>query len=462
MVTATALRARPRAELDAWLETLTPAEADALIYDWPFWARASQRQPVGDWLVWLFMGGRGTGKSRAGAEAVREWVLAGTGQEHIALVGKTPAEVRDVMIANPLKSGLLDVFPPAQRPVYLPSRGAIRFHTGAVAHVYSGEEPNSLRGPAHSHAWCDELPKFQYPSDVWNNLMLGLRAGLSPRCVVTTTPLPIPLLRRIMADPKTVVTRGTTYENLANLAPTFREQVLRLYEGTRLGRQELMGELLEDTPGALWTYERFRHVPAAPPLQQVVVAIDPAVTATAESDETGIVVAGLGEDGCGYVLHDASGRYSPQGWADRALDCAEAFETDHLVAEVNNGGDMVRHTLQLAARARGTFVRVQTITATRGKYLRAEPVAALYEQGRVAHVGPPGTFDKLERQMAEWVPGLASPDRLDALVYSLTTLFVRGRQAAAAQAAEAEPEAPGDVVRAAIQRDGLYWPGGVS
>ena len=369
------------------------------------------------------MGGRGSGKSRTGSETVRQWVYDGA--QHIALVGKTPAEVRDVMIQNPLKSGILDVFPPHEEPRYIPSKSAVRFHTGAVAHIYSGEEPGSLRGPGFTHAWVDELPKFQYPTETYDNLLLALRVGPHPQGVITTTPLPTPLLRRIIADPFTVLSRSSTHDNLPNLSETFRREVLRQYEGTRLERQEIYGELLTDTPGALWTYEMFKRVTEAPEMACVVVAIDPAVTVTEDSDETGIVTAGASEAGHAYVLSDLSGRYSPSGWANKALDEYLRWRADRIVCEVNNGGDMVMHTIQVAAKRRNLFVRVQKITASRGKYLRAEPIAMLYEQGQVSHAG---VFPHLERQMCEWVAGVTSKDdRIDALVYACTVLFIHRR-----------------------------------
>ena len=390
-----------------------------MAYDWAFWRRPCQTLPAGSWLAWLLMGGRGTGKTRTGAETVRHWVCAGA--EHVALIGKTPAEARDVMLKNPDRSGLLDVFPPHQRPVYLPSKAQVRFHTGAIGKVYSGEEPGSLRGPAHSHFWADELPKFQYPTETWDNLMLGLRVGVHPQGIVTTTPLPIALLRRIIADPATTVTRGTTYDNLPFLAPTFQREVLSQYEGTRIGRQELHGELLEDVENALWRYDMFRRATVVPELARVVVGIDPAGSAGRDSDETGIVVAGLSHEGHVYVLADLSGRYRPEQWANKALDAFETFKADRIVAEVNYGGDMVLHTIRMAARQRGIFARVRRITATRSKTIRAEPVSMLYEQGRAFHVGDLKT---LEDQLCQWTQGMSSPDRMDALVFACYDLMV--------------------------------------
>lgn len=450
------------AQREAFLADLTEPERVLLQHQWSLWARDNQLAPPGNWLVWMLMGGRGSGKSRTGAEWIRQRVYDGA--QHLALVGKTPAEVRDVMIQNPLKSGLLDVFPPHERPVYVPSRSAVKFHTGAVAHIYSGEEPGALRGPGHDTFWCDELPKFQYPTETYDNLLLGLRVGPHPQGVVTTTPLPTPLLRRIIADPFTVLSRSSTHDNLLNLSETFKREVLRQYEGTRLERQEIYGELLTDTPGALWQYEVFRRVAEPPAMSCVVVAIDPAVTATEESDETGIVTAGIDEAGHAYVLSDVSGRYSPSAWANKALDEYVRWRADRIVCETNNGGDMVVHTIQVAAKQRGMWVRVQKITASRGKYTRAEPVAALYEQGLIAHVG---VFHQLEQQCCEWVPGLSSPDRMDALVWALTVLFIHRRgvlypEVSDASGSEVEarvrPEAY--TFEQTVVRDGAWLPRG--
>jgi len=271
-------------------------------------------------------------------------------------------------------------------------------------------------------------------------------------------------MHRLAHDPKTVISRMSTYENVA-LHDEFKQEIIRQYEGTRLGRQELHGELLEDVEGALWRYELFRYVPAAPVLEQIVVAIDPAATATDASDETGIIVAGRDEQDRGYVRADLSGRYTPDQWAGKALDAYEMFEADRIVCETNNGGDMVLHTVRTAARARGLQVRVQKVTATRGKYTRAEPVAMLYEQGRIFHVGQPGTFSKLEDQLCQWAPGLnmASPDRLDACVWAFHVLMVlrRGAMAhAGAEVAPAEPvaEAPATTFADTIVRDGVWFP----
>jgi phage terminase large subunit-like protein len=292
---------------------------------------------------------------------------------------------------------------------------------------YSADEPDRLRGPQHDFAWADELAAWRYPQQAWDMLMLGLRLGDRPRIVVTTTPKPIRLIRDLAAAPTTRVTRGSTYDNKKNLAPAFLTAILGKYEGTRLGRQEIYAELLEQADGALWTramVEAARIAPAAQPdLRRVVIAIDPAVTANAHSDETGIVAAGIGYDGLAYVLRDASGRMTADQWARRAVHLYQELDADRIVAETNNGGDLVAVTL----RTVDDRIAFKSVTASKGKRIRAEPVSALYEQGRVKHVG--GGFAALEDQMCNWVPTGAdpSPDRLDALVWALTELALEAQ-----------------------------------
>jgi phage terminase large subunit-like protein len=405
---------------EAALGALDEEASEALLADWQFWARPNQLPPPGDWRIWLLLAGRGFGKTRSGAEWVRRQVEQGKACR-IALVAPTAASARDVMIEG--ESGLLAISPEDKRPSYEPSKRRLTWKNGAIATAFSAEEPDRLRGPQHDAAWCDELAAWHY-AEAWDMLMLGLRLGRDPRCVVTTTPKPVPLIRRLLADKRVALTRGSTYENARNLAPAFLDQIVRRYEGTRLGRQELEAELLEDVPGALWTravIERCR-VPAAPTLRRIVVAIDPATSTGEGADETGIVVAGLGLDGQGYVLDDLSGRYAPHEWARRAIAAYHARQADRVVAEVNNGGDMVEATLRMVDPA----VSYRAVHASRGKAVRAEPVAALYEQGRVRHVG---AFPALEDQMCAMTPDLdrgaaASPDRCDALVWALTDLMV--------------------------------------
>lgn len=385
-------------------------------YDWRTKARPDQLPPDGDWTTWLALAGRGWGKTRTGAEFVREQVENGTAKR-VALVAATSADARDVMIEG--ESGLLSVSPPWFQPTYEPSKRRVTWPNGAIATAYSADEPRRLRGPQHDLAWADELAAWTYP-EAWDQLMLGLRLGSHPRVIVTTTPKPVRVVRELLHSDSTHVTRGSTYDNRANLAPAFFEQIIRRYEGTRLGRQELYAEILDDLPGALWTRAMLEdaHTQTPPDLKRIVVAIDPAVTSGEDSDQTGIIVAGLGVDGLGYVLADRTCRMSPAGWAERALTALDEFQADRIVAEVNNGGDMVEHTIR-SVRRNAPYKKVH---ASRGKRVRAEPIAALYEQARVKHVAG---LSELEDQMVTFLPegNDASPDRVDALVWALTDLF---------------------------------------
>jgi len=384
---------------------------------WSLHARPDQLPPPGNWTTWLLLAGRGAGKTRAGGEHVRCRVEAGQ-WGRVALVAPTAADSRDVMVEG--ESGLLPKAAPWFRPVYEPSKRRLTWPNGAIGTTYSADEPDRLRGPQHDGAWADELAVWRYADEAWAMLMLGLRLGRDPRCVVTTTPRPVRVIRDLLKQPTTVVTTASTYDNRANLAPAFFGQIIRRYENTRLGQQELYAKLLEDAPGALWKRDLLEEtrVMKAPDLVRVVVAIDPAVTATEESDETGIVVAGLGVDGHGYVLDDRSLRASPDGWAREAIAAYHTLRADRIVAEVNNGGDMVENTLRVVDRN----IPYRAIHASRGKQARAEPISALYEQKRVHHVG---TFADLEDQLCQWVPGAEkSPDRLDALVWVLTELML--------------------------------------
>ncbi len=383
-----------------------------------------QKPPPGDWRVWLLLAGRGFGKTRTGAELVRLRVGMRTAR-HVALVAPTAADARDVMVEG--ESGLLAIAPPWNRPEYEPSKRRLTWENGAIATTYSADEPARLRGPQHDFAWCDELAAWRYP-EAWDMLMFGLRLGDDPRAVVTTTPRPTRLIKALVADPKVAVTRGSTYDNKNNLAPAFLEQIVRRYEGTRLGRQELEAEILEDVPGALWTHGLIdaTRVNTVPSLTRIVVAIDPAVSADEHADETGIVVAGKDAAGHGYVLADLSGRYAPTEWARAAIAAYRSHGADRVVAEVNNGGDMVEATLRMVDPA----VSFAAVHASHGKVARAEPVAALYEQGRVHHLG---ALPRLEDQMCcfahdyDRVASGYSPDRVDALVWALSELLVEPR-----------------------------------
>lgn len=394
-----------------------------LAFDWRgIWARDKQLPPDGNWVIWLILAGRGFGKTRTGAEWIQERVESGEARR-IIIAGATAEDLRDIQIEG--ESGILAVAPPWCRPVYIANKNRLIWPNGAQALCITAEKPDRFRGKQCDTFWGDEIASWRYP-EAWDQLQLGFRLGSNPRGIVTTTPRPIPLVRNLLAREgrDVVVTRGTTYENRANLADAFYDQIIRQYEGTRLGRQELNAEVLDDNPGALWHMTRIDElrVDSAPELRRVVVAIDPAVSHNADSDETGIVVAGVGDNGHGYVLDDVSGIYTPEGWRRKVGVAYHRHHADRVVAEVNNGGDLVEANLRAGDGPRLPFLAVH---ASRGKAVRAEPVAALYEQGRVHHVG---CFPRLEDQMCTWDPtcDAHSPDRVDALVWALTNLMVGG------------------------------------
>jgi len=412
--------------------SLTPEQTKNFPFDWRGWhARPEQVAPAGDWSKWLILAGRGFGKTRVVCEWVRELVETKKAAR-IALVAPTAADVRDVMVEGP--SGLLSCCPDWNRPVYEPSRRKLTWPNGAVAITYSADEPERLRGPQHDAAACDELAAWRYP-EAYDMLMFGLRLGEHPRCAIATTPRPVKLVKELVTTAKTngdvVVTRGSTYENSANLAPTFFKDIVSKYEGTRLGRQELLAELLTDVVGALWQREQIDKLrikkEQCPPLSRIVVAIDPAAKSEEGSDETGIIVAGIGrDDRHGYLLDDLSGKYQPLGWARKAVWAYEHYKADRIIAEVNNGGEMVEATLRTVNKT----VPYKAVTATRGKVIRAEPIAALDEQGKIHHVG---SFPQLEDQLCEFTLDFDraeagySPDRLDARVWAFTELMPASR-----------------------------------
>ncbi|MGL4397679.1 MAG: DNA-packaging protein [Hyphomicrobium sp.] len=419
------------------LSEIASAELDELLFDWDLWARDDQLPPDATargaaWRVWLMLGGRGSGKTRAGAEWVRAKALGdgrgdgdaacGGDRARIALVGKTIADVRNVMIEG--VSGLIAIHARRDRPHFEPSKRRLTWPNGAVAELFSADETEGLRGPQFSHAWCDELAKWRNAQKAWDMLQFGLRLGSHPQAVVTTTPRPHAYLKALMADEATVTTRLATADNAVHLAPAFMAEMTRRYAGSPLGRQELYGEVIDDTVSALWRRHWIEEarMAAAPEMKRTIVALDPPVTATASSDACGIVVAGLGLDNRCYVLADRTlqGR-EPQAWAKAALAAYDDFGCDALVAEVNQGGDLVVEVL----RQFRAHVPVRKVRATRGKWLRAEPVASLYAQARVVHVGG---FDALEDQMCAFaadgrVHG-RSPDRVDALVWAVTDLML--------------------------------------
>lgn len=412
------------------LDGLSARELTRLLNDWEFIARRDQWPPAGaanslPWRVWLILGGRGAGKTRAGAEWVKGLAL-GRAQfcarpvSRIALVGETAADVRDVMIEG--VSGILAVHAKSDRPRWESSRRRLLWETGVVAQAFSAEDPESLRGPQFHAAWCDELAKWRYARETWDMLQFGLRLGDWPRQLVTTTPRPLPLLKQLIADPATALTRALTRENAAHLAPSFLESVVAQYAGTRLGRQELDGEIVDERKDALWTRDMLEgaRISEAPALSRIVVAVDPPASSSKRADNCGIVAAGRDPQGVLHVLADATlAAARPAQWARAAIALYHKLSADALVAEVNQGGEMVRAVLNEADPS----APVTMARATRGKYLRAAPVAQLYEQGRVKHVG---AFPALEDEMCDFGhDGLSSgrsPDRLDALVWAVTAL----------------------------------------
>ncbi|CAJ0851856.1 hypothetical protein AMST5_00480 [freshwater sediment metagenome] len=419
-----------KGRLNDALDDFSARELARLLNDWEFIARRDQWPPDLaanglPWRVWLILGGRGAGKTRAGAEWVKglalrreQFCLRPIGR--IALIGETAADVRDVMIEG--VSGLLAVHGKRDRPRWESSRRRIVWDSGAVAQAFSAEDPESLRGPQFDAAWCDELAKWRYARETWDMLQFGLRLGDWPRQLVTTTPRPTPLLKELIAHPATALTRALTRENAANLAPSFLETMISQYAGTRLGRQELDGELVEERKDALWTREMIEslRVKEAPSLSRIVVAVDPPASSGKRADNCGIVAAGVDASGFVYVLEDATiSAARPAQWARAAIALYHSLSADALVAEVNQGGEMVRAVLNEADPA----APVTMARATRGKYLRAAPVAQLYEQGRVKHVG---ALPDLEDEMCDFgLDGLSSgrsPDRLDALVWAITAL----------------------------------------
>jgi len=420
------LASLPKGEREKRVRSLSPAEALALLYHWPLWARPEQLPPEPQsWATWLILSGRAWGKTRTGAS----WVNDGAKTvERTALIGRTAADVRDTMVEG--ESGILATAHPGARPRWNPSARRLTWPNGAIATTFTADEPEQLRGPQFGRAWCDELAAWRYGEETWDQLQMVLRLGDKPQACVTTTPRPTPLVRRLLLDSRTSVTRGSTFENKA-LPRAFLDSIRRQYEGTRIGRQELFAEVLDDNPGALFKRAEIdaARVAKTPRMRRIVVAVDPAVTSNENSAETGIIVVGLGEDGDGYVLDDRSLVGTPGAWAAAVVAAYHLHEADVVVGEVNNGGDLVAANVATADRS----IPFSAVRASRGKDIRAEPVSTLYEQGRIHHVG---ALPQLEDQMCDWDPAgnAKSPDRLDALVWGITELGIADALAAGASA----------------------------
>jgi len=417
-------------------QALTDEEATLLQYQWSFWARPQQIPPslssTTSWLTWLILAGRGFGKTRSGAEWVRD-LVENHNYRRIALVAEDAGDARDVMVEG--ESGIIAISPPWNRPNYEPSKRRLTWPNGARATIFSADDPESLRGPQHDAAWLDELCKWRYQQEAWDQLQFGLRLGKRPVQCITTTPKPTKLLKEIVSRPSTLITKGHTYDNLDNLAETFREAIVSRYEGTRLGRQELSAEILDDNPNALFhqplidaARKRLSDVPED--LHMTVVAVDPPTTGNADSDECGIIAASRDIPNTNHAHyyvhadHTVQGR-SPEGWAAQAVSAYYRHGANAIVCEVNQGGDMVESVI----RSVDPTVKVIMVRASKGKWIRAEPVAGLYEQGRVHHVG---SFSDLEDQMCDFDPSGTvegkSPDRMDALVWALAELSNRKQQ----------------------------------
>lgn len=395
-------------------------------YSWFENARPNQLPPDGFWKTWLILAGRGFGKTRTGSETLRSWVE--TGQvKRIALVGGSLHEVRSVMVEG--ESGILNAHPPKDRPLYIPSQRLIKWPNGAIAQFFGAEAYEQLRGPQFDCAWVDELAKFRRAEDIWQQLQLCLRLGDNPKCIITTTPRPTKLMKELLNSPDVVITRGSTFDNAANLAPSYLEQIRKQFINTRLGAQELYAEMLTETAGALWQRSMIQYQqPTYSPegrleLERIVIAVDPATTTHDHSDETGIVVAGIDVSKQAYILEDLSGKLSPHDWGRRVVDSYYRLKADRIVVEINKGGDLVENVL----KSIDPTIPLKSVRATRGKYTRAEPIAALYEQHRVFHATPLST---LEQQICDYIPGITakSPDRMDALVWALTELMLESEK----------------------------------
>jgi len=393
----------------------------ACVYDWRNWARPEQLIPDGDWNVWLILSGRGWGKTRTGAQTVTQWVKDGARRLH--LVARTTADVRDTMVEG--ESGILAISPPDFRPEWKPSTRKLVWPNGAIATTFSAEEPDQLRGPQCEKFWADEVASWKYP-DTWDQLQFGCRLGKHTRGIVTTTPRPVQIIRDLIKREDVHITRGSTFDNQDNLSPAALASLRSLYEGTRLGRQELEGHILDDSPYALWKREvidatRLPILPADHGIVRIVVGVDPSTTSG--GDECGVVVAGysMANGGTFYILDDVSIQAAPIEWARRAVDAYRKHSANVIVYEANQGGEMVAQTLRICDN-----VPLAPVWASKSKQARAEPISLLYEQLKVHHIG---YYDKLEDELCTWEPGDNSPNRLDALVWALTWLKDNNRPA---------------------------------
>ncbi len=414
------LKLLPKEKQLEFVNSLTDEQLLALEYDLSFIGRPKQQIPKGDWSIWLVLCGRGFGKSFLGSHVINHWARTDP-KANIAIVGETASDIRDTIVKG--VSGIIAQSHPNFTPHYIPSQRILKWPNGAQALLYSSENFAQLRGPNHTKAFVDELCKMRHSDEVWDMLMFTLRLGANPQTLVTTTPRNTKLIKELASDPETILTTGSTYENANNLSPKFIEHLKRKYDGTRLGKQEIEGIILDDNPNSIFNLENFNEFRKSkrqmPNLIKIVVALDPAVTNNINSDETGIIVAGIDNNGHGYVLVDASLSDTPSGWAKTAIKEYHRWQANYIVAEVNQGGDMVK-TIMYNEDHNISF---EAVRATKGKAIRAEPVAALYEQGRIHHVG---MFLELEDQMASFDPTVInkkSPDRMDAVVWAFTALF---------------------------------------
>jgi phage terminase large subunit-like protein len=409
-------RTLPPQEQIQRINALSDAEAEALLYDWSWHARPNQFIPPGVWINWLILAGRGFGKTRTGAETVRTWVKY---YPYVNLIGATTDDARDIMIEG--ESGILAICSKDERPVYKAHKKLIEWPNGARSLVFTADEPERLRGKQHCKLWMDELAAWRYP-EAYDQAVFGLRLGDNPQSVITTTPKPTKLVKEILYSKTTFVTKGSTYDNKSNLAGAFLQQIISKYEGTRLGRQELNAEILDDNPGALWKRSQLDalRVKTHPTLRRIVVSIDPATTSNPDSDETGIIVVATGTDGHGYVLDDISMRGTPEEWARVAVNAYHQWKADRIIGEANNGGEMIETLLRMVDKT----VSYKAVHASRGKITRAEPISALYEQGKCHHVG---SFPVLEDQMCDYDAKTMkySPDHMDALVWGFTEIMTK-------------------------------------